>query len=964
MPVDRQARDVLSGTSRHPEPGIEKAIAFAQTLHQILSSNPADAPVTHELVSETKKHIDALSKQTRHIPGVSGEPEVDSLATRLWNVCARLGRDHAPSPGKDDEPSQARLRGLFLHGRVLAFYILTLSRVKATGSDKRIQNAMYLLRLALKLARDCLGAKELDLAVSALQKAADYKGVLQDVAPKMDKKQVEEGKCLEVEYFTMRTALASMENRLDVAEHVYTKAETLKPSLKSESAERFADVLFEIGKSLSGKEDFALAVKWLQRANDIINGQSLDELSREGVDLRLAILQALVTALLGTGTSENLQRAKEIVDFIESEVGRKLVVSLLRLELLHKTPSEEFDSDAYGVILRRIVREFNYSDAGFKLIMHHIRKLHAKSPAMGCIVLDEFIIVLVKSERDDWMEKAVVTRTWMIINQRDTLDTIDAVHGVLSHLTRPLSAEAAVAAQALIWKKIESNYGQGGLELAASWCRLSLHEAFQNCGPGNTAKLERKLVLCALSRNALAEAATIIQGFSPQTWKEPITAYLGFKVAIRLDDQELANQCISTVATAPEYVNYLGACISESQQVGDIRSAIAALKKLQERYDYGTPNNIHLPALFRCAIRLLNLMVDKPGDEGSQVVNELCGEFEAVVVALERQKQGPATPRLFDSDEIEWFGRNSYNLALKNIASWDLRDAVRMLTSCVGILGHFPSDAASQLDLGLKCLFCRFILSSILVSLARTEDNVDQQRNHYAAMREHINAFDVEFVEHMSHLNEDIKADLAKKQAVLLAFDFEGAMALEQWDDLGGIVQRAAPLRNITAYQAMADNLLRGKPPGQVLYSTMRKLVNEIWVLEAFDAAKLAKYTRCLFQATLPLDDGLAIRLLDEACSKARELREGDASWPEDELEWMATTAFNHAIDCYGVHEVERAKEWAARAINLAHYCGDEGGLERTLQERYLRLDLDGTKRRGEVVACRLEQGGGGVYTE
>jgi len=59
-----------------------------------------------------------------------------------------------------------------------------------------------------------------------------------------------------------------------------------------------------------------------------------------------------------------------------------------------------------------------------------------------------------------------------------------------------------------------------------------------------------------------------------------------------------------------------------------------------------------------------------------------------------------------------------------------------------------------------------------------------------------------------------------------------------------------------------------------VLYSTMRKIINEIWGLEKFDAVKLAKYTRCLFQATLPLDDALAMKLLDEACSKARELHE------------------------------------------------------------------------------------------
>lgn len=56
----------------------------------------------------------------------------------------------------------------------------------------------------------------------------------------------------------------------------------------------------------------------------------------------------------------------------------------------------------------------------------------------------------------------------------------------------------------------------------------------------------------------------------------------------------------------------------------------------------------------------------------------------------------------------------------------------------------------------------------------------------------------------------------------------------------------------------------------------------------------------------------------------------------------MATTAFNHGIDCYASHEVERAREWATKAINLAHYCGEEGRLEQALQDKYLRLNFDG----------------------
>jgi hypothetical protein len=230
---------------------------------------------------------------------------------------------------------------------------------------------------------------------------------------------------------------------------MYTKTERLRQYLSPDYAERLADVLYEIGKSLSSRSDFTIAVKWLERANEIINSQELERLSREGIELRLAVLQALVTALLGTGTADGLGKAKNFVEYIEAEAGNRLVVSLLKLELLQKTPAEVFDSEAYADVLRHIIRNFGFSESGFKLIVHHIRKLHDKSPGAGCAVLDDFILVLRGSERGEWIEKAVVTRVWMIINQRDSVETINSVKGVLEHLTAPLSAEAAVAAQAV-----------------------------------------------------------------------------------------------------------------------------------------------------------------------------------------------------------------------------------------------------------------------------------------------------------------------------------------------------------------------------------------------------------------------------------------------------------------------------------------------------------------------------------
>ena len=63
-----------------------------------------------------------------------------------------------------------------------------------------------------------------------------------------------------------------------------------------------------------------------------------------------------------------------------------------------------------------------------------------------------------------------------------------------------------------------------------------------------------------------------------------------------------------------------------------------------------------------------------------------------------------------------------------------------------------------------------------------------------------------------------------------------------------------------------------------------------------------------------------------------------DQRFPDEELEWLATMSWNHAIDFYSVGEDGECKKWAVKAINLAHYCNDERRLERNLQDRFSSL--------------------------
>lgn len=121
---------------------------FARNLYKILSSNPSDAPATDQLVDQINQHVKKLHSYTHKpaIAGVSRNPEVDKQGTRLWNICTRLRQEC--------EPTNKRLKRLYLYGRVIAFHLLVAANPRGTG---KAQDLICVVKLALKAARDCVG---------------------------------------------------------------------------------------------------------------------------------------------------------------------------------------------------------------------------------------------------------------------------------------------------------------------------------------------------------------------------------------------------------------------------------------------------------------------------------------------------------------------------------------------------------------------------------------------------------------------------------------------------------------------------------------------------------------------------------------------------------------------------------------------------------------------------------------
>ncbi|KAM0352642.1 hypothetical protein ACHAP4_008790 [Fusarium culmorum] len=225
--------------------------------------------------------------------------------------------------------------------------------------------------------------------------------------------------------------------------------------------------------------------------------------------------------------------------------------------------------------------------------------------------------------------------------------------------------------------------------------------------------------------------------------------------------------------------------------------------------------------------------------------------------------------------------------------------------------------------------------------LARTEDEVDEQLQRYLEARYHISEFDTFFTDHVRNdPKSGIYPDLLAKMSTLFVFDFESAVCLKQWDDSSEIVRKATICKDEIMYKAMADCLLRSEAPGNVVYGTMRLIINEIYLLEGFDNERLAKYIRCLFKAILPLDDRLALQVIEQAVKVAREGSQVQTPFPADDLDYIVAATFNHAIDISGRGDEGLCQQWALKALELAEYMDDGGDMRDSLRERAAEMGL------------------------
>ncbi|KAK6535452.1 hypothetical protein TWF694_001910 [Orbilia ellipsospora] len=418
------------------------------------------------------------------------------------------------------------------------------------------------------------------------------------------------------------------------------------------------------------------------------------------------------------------------------------------------------------------------------------------------------------------------------------------------------------------------------------------------------------------------------------------TQFLLFKIALRSLDFDTARNCLRKVCDGPgRDISILYACALEAQSAGNKDMILQVLSQLLEQADTATlPKGAHLPAIYKTMIRLILSDIHDNKTVADDILTTLQSVFQKAlnnavkfkVVSNKTIELDPTTETeksLWNTDEYDWFSRNSYNLALRALQHWPVEYALRFAQLCVQFIQLYSAETCSEEEkenLALRQSFCDYICASTCVALARKEDKLDKQLQLYDDAQKSITSFRALRQNLEPRLTVQTQKDFGERYLSLLIHEFEACVHLEKWDSLGKITEEIGNFKQLQPLRRIGDMILCVDAPVGVFLPVLEKVINLSIQVETHKIGKVARWIRILLQKSLQGDFNKAERLGNQ--------------YPQEELEWIAATLWNLAIDKNYAGDFGGSKTWAEFALSVAGFVKDGGQLEKLLHSKFVNL--------------------------
>ncbi|NXV09733.1 TEX11 protein, partial [Cettia cetti] len=662
---------------------------------------------------------------------------------------------------------------------------------------------------------------------------------------------------------------------------------------------------------------------WLSQSYDI---GKMDMKYSIGKEMQAKVLRLLATTYFEWDCSLYLDKALKAINLANQE-NLHPAGFFLKVKILLKSGASDEDINAALAEFTQLEMSLDFCLNTAKLLLEHGRE---------SVGFDFLKSVPERFESSPHLGKITLLHIeFLLQNKRELLAKQKIEEVIIGHYTgKQLLPEALNQLHIILWDRAAKHYEEKNYSEALHWYNYSVSFYTPGQIDQNLAKLQRNMASCYLHLKEVDKAKEAVKQAQRCDPNSIFTKFSVYKIAVMENDTDKAVEAVIEMGKLAEKPsehedklrvdkntgsNLLSLAAQIALENDQQIVAIKALEYLSEHLQ----DCQQLFAALKCLVRLMLSKVMAENTEKRWVCLKNHFLLVDMLLKLSHKKLGEAfTEEKFTGDmrilEAHWFRKVAWNLAVQ---FKDRPEKMRDFFVLSFKLSQFcPSDKAVL----VAQKTCLLMAAAVDLEMGRQQVTPSGQMELFSEALQHLQT--CKEIWKVLKLTGDFAKD--PTDTLLLLYEFEARSKLND-PTLHNLMESVweQPQIEIKTLEIIASLAMESPARYPVLCKkALQSALNLHRKQAVIDAVKFSKCLHSLINISLPTGltdlDTCVLQEVWDYFEDALSVVSSTDTYPEMEILWLMTRAWNTGIFQYTVGKYKEAEQWCALGMRFLNHLG------------------------------------------
>ncbi|NXN22409.1 TEX11 protein, partial [Nycticryphes semicollaris] len=656
---------------------------------------------------------------------------------------------------------------------------------------------------------------------------------------------------------------------------------------------------------------------WLSQSYDI---GKMDMKYSVGKEMQAKVLRLLATAYFEWDCNLYLDKALKAISLANQE-NLHPAGCFLKMKILLKSGAsdEDINSAVAEFLHHEMSLDFCLNTA--KLLLEHGRE---------SVGFDFLKSVAERFESSPDLGKITLLHIeFLLQNKRERLAKQKVEEIIIGHYTRKqLLPEALNRLHIVLWDRAAQHYEAKSYSEALHWYNYSVSFYTPGQIDQNLAKLQRNMASCYLNLKQIDKAKEAVKEAERCDPNSIFTKFCVYKIAVMEKDTEKAVEAVIEMGKLVEKSSQREDKLRVDENTGTNLLSLAAQIALENEQQVVAIKALeylseHLQdcqqlfAALKCLVRLVLSKVMAENEENSVTYvlnNSFSAAHKKLAVSFSEEKF-TGDMRILDA---HWFRKVAWNLAVR---FRDYPEKMRDFFLLSFKLSQFcPSDKAVL----IAQKTCLLMAAAVDLEMGRQEETPSKQTELLTQSLQHLQA--CKEIWKVLKLTGDFAKD--PTDTLLLLYEFEARSKLND-PTLHKFMESVweQPQVEVKTLEIIASLAMESPARYPVLCKkALQSALNLHRKQAVIDAAKFSKCLHSLINLSLPTGlmdlDACVLQEVWDYFEDALSVIISTDSYPEMEILWLLTRAWNTGIFQYTIGKYKEAEQWCGLGMRFLNHLG------------------------------------------